>query len=153
MPNLVAAREGFRSSCPDLTVATAAVVVWATTAAATAVGAPRSTRNRGGGPSSSTVAASGVVRATRRLDLEMVTAFVAGGGMGRPRHQQTGFDAASQRTHVTLSEMSSNICHRLVKPPADAPPADATHDASCGGVKSCLLPACVAWWMWQRCHV
>ena len=70
----VAAREGFEFRCPDLTVAAAAAVVWATIAADVAVGASCSARNRGGGPLSSTVVVAGVVWATRRLDLEVVAA-------------------------------------------------------------------------------
>ena len=73
--------------------------------------------------------------------------------MGRPLHQQTGFDAAQQVTHEPLSELSGGACRRQVKPPVDVLPADATHDVLYGDVKSCLLPAGDARWLWRRCHV
>jgi hypothetical protein len=77
----------------------------------------------------------------------------AGGGMGRPLHQQIRFDVDRQVTHVSLLESSGNASRRQVKPPVDAPPADATHDVSCGGLMSCLLSASTAWWLWWWCHV
>ena len=58
--------------------------------------------------------------------------------MGRPLHQQIGFDVARQVTHVPLSELSDNTCRRQVKPPVDVLPADVTHGVLCGDVKSCL---------------
>ena len=76
MADQVAACEGFRTLCPDLAVDAAVAIVWATTVADAAVGAPCSALERGGGLSSSTVVDSGVVWATRRLDLEVVTAFL-----------------------------------------------------------------------------
>ena len=44
--------------------------------------------------------------------------------MGRPLHQQIGFDVARQVTHVPLSELSDNTCRRQVKPPVNVLPAD-----------------------------
>ena len=44
--------------------------------------------------------------------------------MGRPLHQQIGFDLARQVTDVPLSKLSDNTCRRQVKPPVDVLPAD-----------------------------
>ena len=44
--------------------------------------------------------------------------------MGRPLHQQIGFDLARQVTHVPLSKLSDNTCRRQVKPPVDVLSAD-----------------------------
>ena len=60
---------------------------------------------------------------------------------------QIGFDSARQVTHVPLSELSGSACRWQVKPPVDALPADATHDVLYGDVKSCLLPAGDARWL------
>ena len=43
--------------------------------------------------------------------------------MGRPLHQQIGFDAARQMTRVPLPELSGGACRRQMKPPVDALPA------------------------------
>ena len=40
--------------------------------------------------------------------------YEAGGGMGRPLHQQIGFDAAWRVTHVSLLEASWHACHQQV---------------------------------------
>ena len=73
--------------------------------------------------------------------------------MRRPFHQQIGFDAARQVTHVPLSELSGGAYRWQVKPPVDALSADATHGVLYGDVKSCLLPAGDARRLWRRCQV
>ena len=51
-------------------------MIWAATAGGATMGAPYSARNRGGGPTSSTMADSGVMWVTRSQDLEVVMAFL-----------------------------------------------------------------------------
>ena len=73
--------------------------------------------------------------------------------MGSPLHQQIGSNVARQVIHLPLLELSGGVCCRQVKPPVDVLPADATHIILYGDVKSCLLPASDARWLWWRCHV